>query len=82
VDEPTVRKDPQPEGSTVMVNLVNASPNRRATSKKRPTNQFIRDLSERGLWPIIALLLIALALVTLAMFPGTEPNGSEILIGP
>jgi hypothetical protein len=65
-----------------MVNLVNASPNQRATSKKRPPHQFIRDLSERGLWPIIALLLVALALIALATFPGTEPTGSEMLIGP
>jgi hypothetical protein len=65
-----------------MVNLVNASPNQRTTGKKRPPHQFIRDLSERGLWPIIALLLVALALITLAMFPGTESTGSEILIGP
>ena len=65
-----------------MVNLVNASPDRRATDKKRPPHQFIRDLSERGLWPIIALLLVALALVALAMFPGIEPTGGEILTGP
>jgi len=65
-----------------MVNLVNASPNQRTTSKKRPPHQFIRDLSEHGLWPIIALSLVALALIALAMFPGTEPTGAEFLIGP
>ena len=65
-----------------MVNPVNASSNQRVTGKKRPANGWIHDLSEHGLWPIIALLLVALALITLAMFPGAEPTGSEILIGP
>jgi hypothetical protein len=65
-----------------MVNLVNASPNQRTTNRKHPPHQINGEPSERGLWPIIALLLVALALIALAMFPGTEPTGSEILIGP
>jgi hypothetical protein len=63
-----------------MVNQVNASPYRRVTSRKRPTKQQIRDLIERALWPSIAVLLAALALIAAAMSPGTEPTG--ILIGP
>jgi hypothetical protein len=69
-----------------MVNLVNASrdqrPKSNAINKKRTTSRWIRDLIAHGLWPIIALLLVALALIALATFPGIEPTGSEILIGP
>jgi|HubBroStandDraft_4_1064222.scaffolds.fasta_scaffold999365_1 hypothetical protein len=65
-----------------MVNLVNALTNQRAKSRKRSTNQWIRDLTQRGLRPIIALLLAALALIALALLRGTEPTGTEFLIGP
>ena len=65
-----------------MVNLVNALINQRAESRKRSTNQWIRDLTQRGLRPIIALLLAALALIALALLRGTEPTGTEFLIGP
>jgi hypothetical protein len=65
-----------------MVNLVNALTNQRAKSRKRSTSQWIRDLTQRGLRPIIALLLAALALIALALLRGTEPTGTEFLIGP
>jgi hypothetical protein len=65
-----------------MVSLSNWSPNQRATSKDRPTNRLIRHLHETSLWLIIALLLAALAIFVRLVFPGTEPTGTEILMGP
>jgi hypothetical protein len=65
-----------------MVRLANWSPNQRAMRKNRPTNQLTRDLFETSLWPIIGLLLAALAIIILLVFPRTEPTGFEILMGP
>jgi hypothetical protein len=65
-----------------MVSLSNWSPNQRAISKYRPTHRLIRHLQETSLWLIIALLLAALAVIVRLVFPGTEPIGTEIFMGP
>jgi hypothetical protein len=65
-----------------MVSLASWSPKQRPVRTNLPTDQLIRDLFDRGLWPIIGLLLAALAIIVLWVFPGTEPTGAEFLMGP
>jgi hypothetical protein len=65
-----------------MVSLAKWLPNQRAISNNRPTNQLIRVFTKMSLWPIIALLLTALALVVQLVFLRTEPTGTEMFMGP